>query len=73
MKKLRKSSTLNLHFQTSDDISQNIRDGLIFNKAAGFDASDIGIGLFDVMTEGVEERVERAVEDSNEIVLRFEV
>ena len=73
MKKLRISSTFNLCYRKTDDVSEYIRDGLAFYRDNGFDAADFGMGMLDLLSDGWRERVERAVADSNEIGVKFEI
>ena len=47
MKEFRISSPLNLHYASRDDISEYIRQGLLFHKEMGFDAADLDMELFD--------------------------
>ncbi|MBQ9801848.1 MAG: sugar phosphate isomerase/epimerase [Clostridia bacterium] len=73
MKKLAISSTLNLHACPRQDLSEFIRQGLLFNKKAGFEAADFNIGMLDLSTDGWQPVVEQALADAAEIGLPFEV
>ncbi|MBE6580128.1 MAG: sugar phosphate isomerase/epimerase [Ruminococcaceae bacterium] len=73
MKKMRISSPLNMHAYPKEDISEFIRQGLLFNKKAGFDATDFSVTLVDVTRDNWQTVVEKAVADANEIGVPFEV
>ena len=60
MKKLRISSPLNMHAYPREDISEFIRQGLLFNKKAGFDATDFSVTLVDVTRDNWQTVVEKA-------------
>ncbi len=73
MKKLTISSPLNLHACSKENISEFIRQGLLFNKKAGFEAADFNIALLDLSKDGWQPVVEKAVADAALIGLPFEV
>ena len=73
MKKLRTCSGLNLHSYSKEALADYIGVGLEFHKENGFDAADIGMGLFDLTPEGWKPQVERAGEKADEIGIRFEL
>ena len=73
MKKLRICSPLNMHATSKENISEFIRQGLLFNKRAGFEAADFSIGILDLTKDGWQSVVEGAVADATEIGLPFEV
>lgn len=67
MKKLRVSTPLNLHAYPREDMAQFIKQGLLFNKKAGFEATDFNVGMLDLTKDGWQGIVEQAVIDANEI------
>ena len=71
--KLRISSSLNLHSYPMEDISEYIRQGLLFHKKAGFDAADFPSALFKLMGENWEKYLAIALKDAAEIGIRFEL
>jgi len=73
MKKLRISSDFNLCYRTTEGISEYIKEGLLFFKENGFDAANFGMGMLDLLSDGWQELVEKAVIDSNEIGVKFEI
>lgn len=74
MKKLRISSSLNLHYYEGNDKSENIRQGLAFNKKAGFDAADLSLYNLDFSSDtSWRGQVERALSDSRDIGLNIEL
>lgn len=73
MKKLRVSSGLNLHSYPQTDIIAYIREGLLFNKRAGFDAADFSMRYIQQMGEAWEAGIERVKADMEEIGIRAEV
>ena len=48
MKRMRISTPLNLHAYPRTDISEFIRQGLLFNKKAGFEATDFTASMLDL-------------------------
>ena len=73
MEKLRISSKNNLHFCSKQDVSEYIRQGLIFQKKTGFDAADFSMDLIEPLGPAWEPCIEKAIADSQSIGLRFEV
>ena len=73
MKKMHISTPLNLHAYPRTDISEFIRQGLLFNKQAGFDATDFTVSMLDLTKDDWQAVVERAVTDANEIGVPIEV
>lgn len=73
MKKLRKSSSLNLHCHSRENISEYIKAGLEFHKETGFDAADLSFGLIDLSTDGWQPCIEQAKQDAENIGVRFEL
>lgn len=73
MKKLRVSSGLNLHSYPQPDINAYIRQGLLFNKRAGFDACDFSMGYLRQMGADWEAGIDRVKADMEEIGIRVEV
>ena len=73
MKKLRLSSSLNLHACSTENIGEYIRRGLIFHKKAGFDAVDFPSVLFKQMGDDWKKYVEIALSDAREIGIQFEL
>lgn len=71
MKKLLKSSFLNLHSCPKEDLSQYIRTGLAFLKDAGFDAANIGTGTLLPATGEWQPIVEQALQDADELGIPF--
>lgn len=71
MKKLLKSTFLNLHSCSTEDLSQYIRTGLAFLKDAGFDAANIGTGALLPPTGEWQSIVERALQDADELGIPF--
>lgn len=64
MKKLRKSSSLNLHGIPGDDIGQHIRNGILFHKKVGFDAADFPMRYLPFMGENWKKYMEATAEDA---------
>ena len=73
MKKLRLSSTLNLHGASKENISEYVKQGLIFYKEIGFDAVDFPTYLFDLSSDDCLVHAEQALRDSEEIGIKFEL
>ncbi len=73
MKKLRISSPLTLHCYSRENISEYIKAGLLFHKEMGFDASDIGMSIFDLTADNWKPNVEQAISDSEEVGIKFEL
>lgn len=73
MKKLRKSSSLNLHAYPRTDISEYVKNGLEFLKSTGFDAADFSMGILDLSKDGWQPVIERAKTDADEIGIKFEL
>ena len=73
MKKLRKSSSINLHSYSRENISEYIKAGLEFHKKMGFDAADLSFGLIDLSNDGWQPCIEKAKEDAENTGIRFEL
>lgn len=73
MSKLRISSTLNLYHASQDDISEYIRQSLIFYKKVGFDAADFSMKLLPLDDECWKSIIEKAKQDAMENGIFFEV
>ncbi len=73
MKKLRISSTINLHGTLQGDAVQFACDGLAFHKKIGFDAADFPTTLVARMEENWESGIDEIKAASAEIGIRFEV
>jgi sugar phosphate isomerase/epimerase len=73
MKKLRKSSSLNLHVNPKTDVYDYIRKGLEFHKKMGFDAADMPMGIIDLTNDNWQPVIERAAEDADELGVKFEL
>lgn len=73
MKKMRISTPLNLHAYPRTDISEFIRQGLLFNKQAGFEATDFTVSMLDLTKDGWQAIVECATAEAKEIGVPFEV
>lgn len=73
MNKLRISSSTNLHFGSKNDVSEYIRQELIFQKEMGFDAADFSMDLIEPLGSSWESCIEKAIVDSQIIGLHFEV
>ena len=64
MKNLRISSTTNLHFGVDENISEYIKNEVIFQKEAGFEATDFGLGMIDFFDNNWQAVVEQAILDA---------
>ena len=73
MKKLRISSPLNLHYHSRKNMSEYIREGLLFHREMGFDAADFATGLLDLSSDAWRPCAEQALADSKEIGVSFDV
>lgn len=73
MKKLRISSSLNLHYHSKENTSEYIRSGLLFHKEMGFDAANFDSNLINYLSDDWQADVERAIADSEEIGVKFEI
>lgn len=73
MKKLRISSTLNLHSYPEDDILEYIRRGLEFHKNAGFDAADFPCKRIDFLDDNWKSQIEKVIEISEDTKMKFEI
>ncbi len=74
MKKFRISSPLNLHSASRENISEYIREGLLFHKEAGFDAADFATALLDLTSDSAWKlQAEKAVADAKEIGITYNV
>lgn len=73
MKKLRISSTFNLCYRTKENMNEYIREGLVFYRDNGFDAADFDMDMLNFSVDGWQTSVERAVADSKDIGVKFEV
>lgn len=73
VKKLKKSSSLNLHSYPKKDISEYIKKGLEFYKSMGFDAADFPMNLIDLTKDGWQPYIERAKSDADETGIKFEL
>ena len=73
MKKLRKSSSINLHGYIKENVSENIKAGLEFHKKMGFDAADLSFSLIDLSNDGWRPCIEKAKEDAENTGIRFEL
>lgn len=71
MKKLLKSSFLDLHSCPKEDISQFVRTGLVFLKDAGFDAANIETDVLLPSAGEWQPIVERALQDADECGIPF--
>lgn len=71
---LRISSTTNLHSNYTDDVSEYIRDEILFQKKMGFDAIDFSIhNLLGGHGDDYPTIVERALADAEEQGIKFEL
>ncbi len=73
MKKLRISSTTNLHFGVGESVSEYIKNEVAFQKEMGFDATDFGLEKMDFLSDGWQSTVEKAIEDANRLGMKFEI
>ena len=73
MKKLRKSSSLNLHINSGENIFEYIKSGLEFHKNNGLDAADFPMGLIDLAKDNWQTVIEIAKADADEIGVKFEL
>ncbi len=71
MKKLLKSSFLNLHSCPKEDLSQYIRTGLAFLKDAGFDAANICFRSYLPAIDQWQQMTEQALRDSEDLGIPF--
>lgn len=71
---MRISSPLNLHVASRENLSDYIREGLLFHKEMGFDAADFPTGLLDLSSDESVWRpsAERAVADAKEIGITYD-
>lgn len=67
MKQLRVSSALNLHSYPREDMCAYIKEGLRFQKEAGFDAVDCSTSLFDLTSDAWQGQVEQVLRDAEDI------
>ena len=73
MKKLRKCSSLNLHFNPKTGLEEYIKQGLEFHKAAGFDAADMPLGLIDLSGDNWQPDIEIAQKYAEQTGIKFEL
>lgn len=73
MQLLRKSSSLNLHSHSRENIVEYTKAGLAFHKEMGFDAADFGMGNLDLAGDGWREQVEQILAASADTGIRIEV
>lgn len=73
MKKLRISSSLNLHAPLKKDSSQYIKEGLVFQKELGFDAADLDLCLLDFSNDRWQPCIEQAIADAENTGIKFEL
>ena len=73
MKKLRISSQLNLHPRLARSVSEDIKNGLEFNKEIGFGAADLYLGVLDLQTDAWRAQTEHALLDSQAVGLPIEL
>lgn len=73
MKKLRTSTSFNLHGFKDADFYENIKKGLEFYKETGFDAVDFGTGMLDLSSDEAIKQASLAVRATEEVGIRFEV
>ena len=73
MKKLRKSSSLNLHSASRKNINEYIKSGLEFHKKLGFDAADLPMGLIDLSNDGWQPCVEQIKVDADSVGIKIEL
>ena len=73
MKKLRISSTTNLHFGSNESVSEYIKNEVAFQKEMGFDATDFGLGKIDFLSDTWQATVEQAILDAEAVGMRFEL
>ena len=73
MKKLRKSSSLNLHPNPKTGLDDYVKNGLEFLKSAGFDVADFPMGLIDLSNDNWQHGIESAIMRSEESGVRFEL
>lgn len=73
MKKFRISSPLNLHCASKENISEYIKQGLLFHKEMGFDAADFATGMLSLTTDDWKGQAEKALSDANEIGITYNI
>ena len=73
MKKLKLSTSLNLHSYPKDNLTEHIRQGLVLLKDAGFEAADFPFKIMTHLGGEWQECIEKTIELSQEIGIHFEV
>ncbi|MBQ8388117.1 MAG: sugar phosphate isomerase/epimerase [Clostridia bacterium] len=73
MKKMRISSTVNLHGGSRENILKYMSDEVAFQKRMGFDALDLNLGMPDLLAEDWRETVEKIAADAESQGMGFEV
>ncbi len=73
MKKLRISSSFNLHSYPKDNLTEYVREGFRFYKETGFDAVDFGTTLLDLSSDGWRPQAEDIIKASEEFGIRCEM
>ncbi len=73
MKEFRISSTTNLHAKSEGDISKYIKDEIVFQKEAGFDAIDMSLCSIDFLNDNWKNVIEDVIEAAKEQGMRFEI
>lgn len=73
MKKLRKSSSLNLHPNPETTFDDYVKNGLEFLKSAGFDAADLSMRLVDLTNDNWQPSIESAIKNAEESGVKFEL
>ena len=71
MKKMLVSTPLNLHAFPKQDLLEFIKQGLQFNKAAGFDATDFTLTMFNYANDDWQEIIPLAVKEAEAIGVPF--
>jgi len=73
MQKLRLASSLELHYYPKNDISEYIRQGLVFHKKVGFDAADFPMWIIDFFDDNWKKHIENALKATDETGIKFEL
>ena len=73
MKKLRISSSFNLHTQPTDDLIKNVQYGLDFMERCGFEALDFTANILKSLDERYEQIIDSILEDTARRKIKFEL
>lgn len=73
MKKLLKSTTMSLHCHPVNDIVAFVKAGLVFQKEAGFDVSDISLNSLNMTTGPWQEMVNEILAEAERLNMPFQI